>query len=120
MKLPQNLVTIHPYFKIHPGKESEVQATLAKFVAKTQVEPQCLFYEFTALDDVIFCREGYVGAAGVMAHLENIGEILAEMLTHSDLTRLEFHGPAAEIDELRVPLGHLDPAWFVLQCGVPR
>lgn len=120
MSLPANLVTIHPYFKAHAGKEEQVQALLEKFVAKTQVEPQCLFYEFTVLADAVFCREGYVGAAGVLHHLENVGEILGEMLTVSDLTRLEFHGPAEEIDQLRGPLGHLNPAWFVRRCGVER
>ena len=120
MSLPTNLVTIHPYFKAHPSKQEQVEVVMGKFVAKTQGEPLCLFYEFTVLDDAVFCREGYVGAAGVLNHLENIGEILAEMLTVADLTRLEFHGPAEEIDQLRGPLGHLNPAWFVLCCGVAR
>jgi quinol monooxygenase YgiN len=101
MKLPANLVTIHPYFKIHPGKEEQVAAVLEKFVAKTRGEPMCLFYEFSCLGDIVFCREGYEGAAGVNHHLENIGDVLAEMLTVSDLMRLEFHGPAEEIDQLR-------------------
>lgn len=118
MSLPANLVTIHPYFKTHLGKEDQAQAVMEKFVAKTQGEPLCLFYEFTVLDDAVFCREGYEGAAGVLQHLENIGEILGEMLTVSDLTRLEFHGPAEEIDRLREPLGHLNPAFFVRRCGI--
>ncbi len=118
MSLPANLVTIHPYFKTHPRKEAQAQAVMEKFVAKTQGEPLCLFYEFTVLDDAVFCREGYVGAAGVLHHLENIGDILGEMLTVSDLTRLEFHGPAEEIDRLREPLGHLNPAFFVHRCGI--
>ncbi len=120
MSLPANLVTIHPYFKTHPGKEAEAREVMRKFVAKTTGEPNCLFYEFTTLEDRVFCREGYVGAAGVLHHLENIGEILAEMLTLSDLERLEFHGPAEEIDLLRGPLGHLEPAFFVQACGVER
>lgn len=120
MSLPANLVTIHPYFKAHPGKQEQVEAVMEKFVAKTQGEPLCLFYEFTVLGDEAFCREGYMGAAGVLSHLENIGEILGEMLTVADLTRLELHGPADEIEQLRGPLGHLNPAWFVLRCGVVR
>ena len=118
MSLPSNLVTIHPYFKTHSGKEDQAGAVMDQFVAKTRGEPKCLFYEFTVLDDVVFCREGYEGAAGVLEHLQNIGEILGEMLTVSDLTRLEFHGPAEEIDRLREPLGHLDAAWFVRRCGI--
>ena len=118
MSLPANLVTIHPYFKVHPGKEQQVAAVQEKFVTKTRSEPKCLFYEFTSLDDTVFCREGYEGAEGVMEHLGNIGEILDEMLTVADLTRLEFHGPAAEIDQLRGPLGHLNAAWFTRRCGI--
>jgi hypothetical protein len=120
MSLPANLVTIHPYFKTHPGKEDQSDAVMKKFVEKTRSESKCLFYEFTVQDDVVFCREGYEGAGGVLAHLGNVGEVLDEMLTIADLTRLEFHGPADEIDQLRGPLGHLNPAWFVLRCGVER
>lgn len=120
MSLPTNLVTIHPYFKIHPGNEAQAQAVMDQFVEKTRSETLCFFYEFTVLGDEVFCREGYAGAAGVLQHLENIGAILEEMLTVADLTRLEFHGPAAEIDMLREPLGHLNPAFFVLRCGVER
>ena len=120
MKLPSNLVTIHPYFKIHPGKGALADAVMQKFVATTTGEPDCLFYEFTVLGEEVFCREGYVGAAGVLHHLENVGAVLAEMLTVSELTRLEFHGPAGEIDQLRGPLGHLNAAFFVVKCGVLR
>ncbi len=120
MSLPANLVTIHPYFKLHPGKEAEAQATMEKFVAKTRSETTCCFYEFTVLGDEVFCREGYVGAAGVLTHLENVGGVLGEMLEISGLTRLEFHGPAEEIDQLRGPLAHLDAAFFVLRCGIER
>ena len=120
MSLPANLVTIHPYFRAHAGKAEQVECLLEKFVDKTRGEPLCLFYEFTVLDDAVFCREGYAGAAGVLHHLDNVGEILGEMLTISDLTRLEFHGPAEEIDQLRGPLGHLNPAWFVLRRGLER
>ena len=120
MSLPANLVTIHPYFKAYSGKEEQAQAVMEKFVAKTRGEPLCLFYEFTVLDDAVFCREGYVGAAGVLHHLENVAEVLGEMLTISELTRLEFHGPAEEIALLREPLGHLNPAFFVRRCGIER
>ncbi len=120
MKLPTNLVTIHPYFKLQPGKEAEAQAVMEKFVAKTRSEADCLFYEFSVLDDVVFCREGYSGAAATLHHLGNVGEVIDEMLTISELTRLEFHGPAAEIDQLREPLAHLNPAFFVLSLGIER
>jgi len=120
MNYPPNVVTIHPYFKVHAGRLEAARALLPQFVAKTQSEPACLFYEFTLNGDEVFCREGYVGAEGVQTHLENVGAILDEMLKLSDLTRLEFHGPADELAKLREPLASLNPAWFETQCGVTR
>jgi quinol monooxygenase YgiN len=120
MSLPANLVTIHPYFKVHAGKWSEVEEVLKEFVATTRSEPLCLFYEFTVNGDEVFCREGYIGAEGTLAHLQNVGAVIEKMLKFSDMTKLEFHGPAAEIDRLREPLAHLEPAWFVLHSGLER
>ncbi|MEN9674528.1 MAG: hypothetical protein RIS76_424 [Verrucomicrobiota bacterium] len=114
------LVSIHPYFKVHPGKLDAARALLPQFVAKTSTEPGCRYYEFTVNDDVVFCREGYTSAADALAHLENVGDLLQQMLGVSELIRLELHGPAAELDLLRGPLGPFNPAWFVWECGVPR
>ena len=115
-----NVVSIHPYFKAHPGKLAQFKAGLAAFVEKTATEEKNLYYEFTINGDEIFCREGYVGAEGVLTHLDNVGALLGEALAIADLTRLEFHGPAAELEKLKGPLAHLKPAWFALECGVPR
>ena len=43
MNYPSNVVTIHPYFKIHPGKLDAAKASLAAFVEKTATEKNCLF-----------------------------------------------------------------------------
>jgi hypothetical protein len=50
----------------------------------------------------------------LLAHLENVGALLAEALKIADLIRIEVHGPAAELEKLRQPLAHLNPQWFVL------
>jgi len=120
MSLPNNLVTLHSYFKAHTGRLEDVHALLGEFVETTRSEAGCLFYEFSVLEDRVFCREGYAGAAGVLAHLDNVGELLGRMLGMADLTRLEFHGPAAEIDPLRGPLAHLEAEFFVLHSGIER
>ncbi len=111
-------VSIHPYFKVHPGKMEIARALLPAFVAATKTEPARIYYEFTINGDVIFCREGYVGAAGTLAHLENVGALLGEMLKNSDLIRLEIHGPAAELDKLKEPLAAYKAEWFAYECGV--
>ncbi|MBX3733841.1 MAG: antibiotic biosynthesis monooxygenase [Verrucomicrobiae bacterium] len=114
------LVTIHPYFKAHPGKRDAVRALLPAFVQRTASESGCRYYEFTLQDDVVFCREGYVSGAAALAHLENVGELLQQLLGVSDLIRLELHGPAAELECLRAPLGPFQPAWFLWECGLQR
>jgi len=115
-----DLVTIHPYFKVHPGKLEEFKAGLREFIARTSREPACLFYDFTIADDVVFCREGYVGAEGLLAHAANVGDVLAAALKISDLIRVEIHGPAAELDKLRTACAGLNPVWFAYIDGVVR
>jgi quinol monooxygenase YgiN len=118
--MSQPAVSIHPYFKVHPGKLADARALLPKFVEKTTSEPNCLFYQFTINGDVVFCREAYANAEGALAHLHNVGKILAEMLKVSDLIRLELHGPEQELAKLQGPLADLKPEWFVYETGLQK
>lgn len=115
MNLLSNFVSLHPYFKVHPGKLEDFKGGLAAFVEKTANEERNVFYGFTVNGDEVFCREGYTDAEGLLAHLENIGALLAEALKIADLTRLEVHGPATELEKLKGPMAHLNPAWFVVE-----
>ncbi|PYX29431.1 MAG: hypothetical protein DMG80_14565 [Acidobacteria bacterium] len=107
-----NFVSLHPYFKVHPGKLDEFKKQFPTFVELTKSEPKNLFYEFSLNGDEVFCREGYVDAEGLLAHLDNVGAPLAKAMTIADLIRLEVHGPAAELEKLKEPLAHLKPEWF--------
>jgi hypothetical protein len=118
MSLPS--VSIHPYFKVHPGKMDAARALVPKFVARTTTEPGCLYYEFTINGDVVFCREAYADADAALAHLANVGEILGEMMQVSDVIRLEIHGPAVELEKLKAPLAEYKPDWFVYEAGLGR
>lgn len=120
MNNPERSVSLHPYFKVQPGKLDEARALLREFVARTASEKGMIFYEFTVNGDEVFCREAYVDAGGVLAHLTNVGPLLDRMLGLSSLIRLEVHGPGAELDQLLEPLGALKPAWFRYECGVCR
>jgi hypothetical protein len=115
-----NVVSIHPYFKAKPGKLAEAKAMLPKFIARASSEKLLLHYDFTINGDEIYCRESYVGAEGLLAHLDNVGAVLDEFIKIADLTRLEVHGPAEELAKLKGPLEGLKPAWFVYECGVER
>jgi quinol monooxygenase YgiN len=111
-------ITLHPYFKVHPGKMENFEAGFPVFVELTKAEPKNLFYEFSVNGDEVFCREGYVDAEGLLAHLDNVGAPLAQAMTIADLIRVEVHGPASELEKLRKPLAHLKPEWLVV--AVPR
>ena len=113
MSQSTNVVSIHPYFKVKPGKLAEAKALLPRFVAKTATEKLVLHYDFTINGDEIHCRESYVGADGLLAHVENVGALLGELLQITDLARLEVHGPAGELARLKGPLENLKPVWFV-------
>ena len=110
-----NFVTLHPYFKVHPGKLEEFKAAFPAFIEKTKSEEKNLFYGFTIKGDEVFCREGYTDAEGILAHLDNVGALLAEAFKIADLIRLELHGDAEQLDKLRKPLAYLNPAWFLVE-----
>jgi quinol monooxygenase YgiN len=120
MSIPANFVSLHPYFKVHPGKVETVKGALRHFIEKTAAEQENLFYGFSINGDEIFCREGYESANSLLAHLDNVGDLLAEMLKSADLMRVEVHGPANELDKLKGPLAHLNPAWFTLEASVSK
>lgn len=117
---PASVVSIHPYFRIKPGKLDKVRALLGEFVEKTGAEEGNLYYDFTFAGDVMHCREAYVGAEGLLKHIENVGNPLGKLLKLADLIRAEVHGSAGELDKLKAPLADLKPEWFVFETGVRR
>lgn len=112
--------SIVPYFKVSSGKLAAFKELGEKFVEKTKDEPKCLYYGFCFDGDQAHCREGYADAAGVLAHLENVGALLDEAFKISELTRLEIHGPEEELAQLREPLTDLNPQYFTLETGFRR
>lgn len=112
--------TIVPYFKVKAGKLDAFRALCERFVDRTKAEPACLYYGFSFDGDQAHCREGYEGADGLLAHLQNVGALLKEALEIADIARLEVHGPAAELAKLRKPLADLKPQFFTLEYGFRR
>src|SRR5262245_21715499 len=112
--------TIVPYFKVHAGKLDAVKALCGQFIERTKNEPKCLYYGFSFDGDHMHCREAYADADGALAHLENVGGLLQEVLAIADLTRLEIHGPSDELAKLRAPLADFKPQFFTLEMGFRR
>ena len=111
-------VSLHPYFQIREGNQEAFLALMPQFVEKTSMEPACVYYDFMRNGNIASCREAYVGAEGVLAHLANVGELLGKFLELADLIRLEVQGPVEEIDKLREPLAEMKPDFYIWETGV--
>ena len=42
------------------------------------------------------------------------------IFTIADLTRIEVHGPAEELEKLKPTLDDLNPEYFICECGIGR
>jgi len=109
--------SIVPYFKVNAGKLDEFKELTRRFVDTTRSEPKCLYYGFCFDGAEAHCREGYEDAEGVLAHLGNVDALLKEAFEISSITRLEIHGPADQLEQLKGPLEGLSPQYFVLERG---
>ena len=112
--------TIVPYFKIHNGKISEFKAICERFVEQTKSESGCLYYGWCFDGEQAHCREGYRDAAATIAHMENVGHLVAEATKIADVLRFEVHGPEGELAKLRAPFADVKPQYFTLECGFRR
>ena len=117
MATQDHCCNIGPYFRVAPGQLEAFQQLCERFVEKTKSESKCLYYGFSFDGELVHCREGYEDAEGVLTHLDNVSALLEEALQISELTRLEIHGPEAELAKLREPLSNLTPQFFTLQYG---
>ena len=111
------VVSIHPYFKVKQGCDASFREICDKLVAKTSVEQGCINYGFSFSGDTAFCRESYVNATAAMQHLDNVGELVVEALQFADLDRLEIHGTAEQLEILKEAVAPYNPVLFMLEKG---
>ena len=114
-----NSVSINPYFQITDENMEAAKGFLKQFcdlVAKN--EEGCLFYNFTFKGNELCCREAYKNAKAVSAHLENCGPALGKFLEIVELLRIEVHGPAAELDQLKEGFAAMNPDYYISECGI--
>jgi len=117
MTTNDELCTIIPYFQIQEGKLGDFKEITYQMVEQTKEEPLCHYYSFYFDGNTAFCREAYEGAEGVLAHIEKVGPLLEQALAIAEMTFLEIHGPADELEKLKEPLSELSPRYFELECG---
>ncbi len=120
MALDDTVCTLVPYFTVQDGKLDEFKALGEQMVERTKSESDVVFYGFSFSGQRAHCREGYQGAAGILAHLENVDALLKQALGIASLDLLEVHGPATELAKLQEPLSGLNPTYFTMETGFRR
>ena len=119
MNLTDTAVTFHPYFKVSDEKLEVFKRIAQDLVETTRGEMGCLYYGFSYSDGEAFCREGYKDADSLVAHLDNVGDLLQKLENIVEAVRVEVHGPEKEIAKLREwqAIEELNPTFFVLEAG---
>jgi hypothetical protein len=120
MATQDSCCTIVPYFRIKDGQLDAFKTIAEQCVTRTHQESGCLFYGFSFNGNEAHCREGYQDGAAALAHLENIGPLLEQLLGVAELHRLEVHGSEAELAKLREPMASFKPQFFTLEYGFRR
>ncbi len=119
MATSDKCVTIHPYFEIKEGELDNFRSYCEKFIKLTKSEKNCLYYGFSISGNKAHCREGYTDGDGALAHLDNVGALLQELLDSGivEVTDLQIHGPESELAKLREPPADFSPNYWVLEYG---
>merc|ERR1719321_619276 len=91
----------------------------SNFIELTKMEPGVKYYGFTAKEELeeAVCKEGYESAECFMAHLKNVDSPLQAALRGVDITKIEAHGPQAELDKLRGPLADFPVTYWAYTGG---
>lgn len=116
-----DVVTLIGTSIIHPGKANQFKANCEAMVALRGKEPDDLAsaYSFDG-DGGAVSREDYQNADAVIQHMQ-LGEHIFEQTRELvDITGVELHGPAEQLDKLREPLDDLSPRYFVTESGFRR
>ncbi|EDY81211.1 hypothetical protein VDG1235_828 [Verrucomicrobiia bacterium DG1235] len=117
MSSQDTAVTIHPYFTVAENNLDAFKAITLQLIERAKTEEGCLYYGFSYSGNTVFCREGYRNAEGLLAHLQNVGDLIEQALKISEMTRLEVHGNAAELEKLKEPLAEMPVQFYTLESG---
>merc|ERR1711862_550009 len=101
-------------FDVPEGQE--FKSFFPKFYAKVKTGTKdCIYYGFATCGNKVLCREGYKGAAGLMAHMGEVKEDLEKMIKQIGKERVKIlmSGPASELDKVKP---HMDGR-LTVKCG---
>merc|ERR1719421_1125699 len=111
------IMTIQPTFTVKDWALAE--PIMAEFVEATKKETGCVYYGWTKVGDKLFCREAYTDAAGVLAHLDNVGALVGKLLeSAATLDGIELHGPPAELDKCKPSMDGFGTTYWAIDSGI--
>merc|ERR1712013_397933 len=106
-------------FDVPEGQE--FKSFFPKFYAKVKTGTKdCIYYGFATCGNKVLCREGYKGAAGLMAHMGEVKEDLEKMIKQIGKERVKIlmSGPASELDKVKPHMdGRLTVKYVELDSG---
>jgi hypothetical protein len=115
-------VAFMPFFAIKEAENFFEVCNLC--IEKVKSEDLCLGYGFSVSagphQNMAFCRESFLNAEGVIAHLHNIEILFKEGLCkYGELVSLQIHGPKGELDKLREDpiMQEMGPEFYELMPG---
>lgn len=115
------VVTLVGYFNIRPASADQFRANCEEMVALRGREPGHLASAYSFDGDIAATsREDYENADAVMRHMEVGQHIYERTRALVEVTGVEIHGPAAELDKLRDLFGDLSPRLYVTEFGFRR
>ena len=107
-------------FRIHPDHGDEFRELAGRLIDRVrETEPNALVYNWFLTADGKRCsvREVYRDSDAVLFHLENSGDLLAQITTCAELD-LELFGPVSEA--LEEAVAALEPRLYGYHDGVVR
>jgi len=111
-------VSLSPFFTVPEGKLEEFKALLPKFYegSRRDASRERLYYGWAISGRVVFCRQGFKSAEGVLAHLRDADSVLEEALAMVGVENMDLAcvGPVEELEKLRIVLGPHTPHFFEL------
>ncbi|MDA7949240.1 MAG: hypothetical protein MPJ78_17400 [Hyphomicrobiaceae bacterium] len=115
------VVTLIGYFDIRLGNADRFRTNCEEMVALRAKEAGHLgsAYSFDG-DTAATSREDYDGADAVKRHMEIGRHIFDSTRDLVEITSVEIHGPAQELEQLRDLFGGLSPRFYVTEFGFRR
>lgn len=114
---------LYPYFKIKQSDtfkqiwQDNYPSTKANMGDEKSHQYAFSFADIEGIN-VASCRESYADAEGILLHLKNVDSPLKAVLAGpAELSRLEVHAPASEIEKLKPALEPLDCQFFTIGWG---